>query len=356
MTHRPTFFRVAFLGLLAVLVLAPAAGAGRGRIASGPPAQKILYGISALTTNDGWAVGSQRNAGSFDQGTLALRWNGRRWTRVPTPGPGHSDFLTAVSRVSATDAWAVGNTYLGPRGSTGLIFHWDGNRWTEATDPAPQAYLVGVAATTPSDAWAVGYQGKRPAMLHWDGTAWHTVTLPAIGDGGLSGVSALSPTDAWAVGEYGAPEPRKPLILHWNGSSWRTIPVRGHRQFLTAVSARAANDVWAVGSEVLHFDGTRWARVSAVKGASLEGVSARRARDVWAVGSLSSGTLTIHWNGSRWKRVASPSPGAAGTGALLAGVFVRTKRDAWAVGDYGTPSGGARLLLIHWNGHRWRLG
>jgi hypothetical protein len=41
--------------------------------------------------------------------TLILHWNGTAWSKVPSPSPGpKGNFLTSVSAVSPTDAWAVG--------------------------------------------------------------------------------------------------------------------------------------------------------------------------------------------------------------------------------------------------------
>src|SRR5579884_2944829 len=346
-------FKLVALGVLVALAGAPVAGAGYRDRLSARPFQQSFYGMSAVSASDGWAVGFTNSK------TLAERWDGSSWTVVATPSPaGGSDFLTAASMVSSTDAWAVGNTSEGPLGSKAIILHWDGASWKQVPDPDPAVYLVGVSTSTATDGWAVGYKGKRPAMLHWDGNSWQAVALPVGRHGSLNGVSSLSPTDAWAVGAYGAPNPSKPLVLHWNGTSWKTVSVpvaRGH-QYLTAVSARTAGDVWAVGSEVVHWNGKRWKRVAAFTGSGLTAVSAHTATDVWAVGSQPpENTLTIHWNGRRWRIVASPSPGGPGTGALLAGVSARGARNVWAVGDYGTPSGGAKLLRLRWRGGHWKV-
>ena len=55
---------------------------------------------------------------------------------------------------------------------------------------------------------------------------------------------------------------------------------------------------------------------STFSGSTLTGVSARAANDIWAVGSFSAAkgtnsnsfTLTMHWNGSAWTIVPSPNP------------------------------------------------
>jgi hypothetical protein len=101
-----------------------------------------------------------------------------------------------------------------------------------ALSPNPSStgnFLSGVSAVSATDAWAVGYYDNSSGVgdtliLHWNGTAWSKVKSPnpSSTSNVLSGVSAVSATDAWAVGDYqnnttGADDT---LILHWNGTSW----------------------------------------------------------------------------------------------------------------------------------------
>ncbi len=51
--------------------------------------------------------------GGYDTATrnesLILHWNGTKWAQIASPNPSSSrDFLNAVAASSATDAWAVG--------------------------------------------------------------------------------------------------------------------------------------------------------------------------------------------------------------------------------------------------------
>ena len=68
--------------------------------------------------------------------------------------------------------------------------------------------------------------------------------------GGLSGVAATSASNAWAVGSTGSP---KALILRWNGTAWKQVPSpapAGSR--LSGVAATSASNAWAVGYRLLH--------------------------------------------------------------------------------------------------------
>jgi hypothetical protein len=73
--------------------------------------------------------------------------------------------------------------------------------------------LNGVAATSASNAWAVGAGPGGTLILHWNGTAWKQVPTPGTGE-----LTVAAPPGglAWAVGYTG----RKTLILRWNGTTW----------------------------------------------------------------------------------------------------------------------------------------
>jgi hypothetical protein len=82
-----------------------------------------------------------------------------------------------VTAVSANDAWAVGCTafcFLHSVTPQMVILHWNGTAWTQASSPAPGQFsqLVGVAATSASDAWAVGSDLGGTIVQHWNGTIW----------------------------------------------------------------------------------------------------------------------------------------------------------------------------------------
>ena len=140
--------------------------------------------------------------------------------------------LDAVAATSASDAWAVGGYSTSTVGRA-LIEHWNGTQWCRVPSPQPGTSdgLTGVAAISPTDAWAVGTYGHqglmtpagKPLVLHWDGTSWTQATAPFFGGfSGLGGVSAVSATNAWAVGSVDSGSHFIPttLILHWNGTTW----------------------------------------------------------------------------------------------------------------------------------------
>lgn len=207
--------------------------------------------------------------------------------------------------------------------------------WQVVAGPAPaSSALTAVAATSRTNAWAVGHVldpvlgTSEPLTEHWDGSAWSVVPFPeipgAVGElTSLLGVTALSRTNAWTVGLYSTSTGLRTLIGHWNGTRWKVIPgpkAGSGGSLLEAVAARTATDVWAVGQR-------------------------QRTR-----GSFRK-TLIEHWNGTRWKVVRSQSPGK--TSNILFGVAIVSARRAWAVGQYSDSDG--KTLAERWNGTRWRV-
>jgi hypothetical protein len=76
----------------------------------------------------------------------------------------------------------------------------------------------------------------------------------------LEGVVDISPTEAWAAGivNIGMANPGQ-VIERWEGTAWSAATGAFHG-FFTAVSADAANDIWAVGCGNFSepYDGTSW--------------------------------------------------------------------------------------------------
>jgi hypothetical protein len=297
----------------------------------------IIWGMTALSERDVWAVGAQATYTSNDP--LALHWNGTAWTAVATPTPvpdcedgniqwaGNS--LNDVDGVSANDVWAVGGDCYGIHT---LAEHWNGSAWTIVPGPQPPggnwATLYGVEAISSSNAWAVGYAGSEsPLMEHFNGNTWSVVNVP--GGGYLGGLASTGPNDVWAVGGSDT----GPLVEHFNGSHWSVVSVpQPAGGYLDAVTALSPTNVWAVGSQalsatrtlVMHYDGKSWTVVPSPNPSEradadnvLRGVAAVGPNDIWAVGMYQNEqtqihqhrTLVEHWNGSSWSLIAAPSPG-----------------------------------------------
>jgi hypothetical protein len=286
---------------------------------------------------------------------------------MPTPSGADEVHLNSAAATSANDVWAVGSwagpgapKYAGEGQYATLIEHWDGTSWSILPSPPRRgtAQLYGVAALSPTNAWAVGYYGKhvglnRTFVLHWNGTDWKRVASPHPGLRSyslLSGVAAVSSRSVWAVGNYcrakGRHCSKQPLTLHWNGRTWRQVrgPSFSGSNGLLAVAALGRNNVWAVGgyhdSQGLlaeHWNGHSWRFVPVgVRAQGLTGLAAVTGNDIWAVGTYDIGndqTLTEHWDGNTWSLVPSPNPVSDESNHLWA-IAAATPTAAWAVGCF----------------------
>ena len=216
-----------------------------------------LSGVDAVSATSAWAVGEASDA-SFTQKTLILRWNGTNWSQVASPAPGADSVLDAVTATSTGNAWAVGSFFTGTAGKT-LILRWNGAKWVQAVSPNPsgpvtEMTLDGAAATSASNAWAVGDYStgtsQKTFIARWNGTAWKQVPSPSPGpEPFLFGVAAASASAAWAVGTYTVGSVGKTLIARWNGTAWKqeASPSPGTGSSLTGVAATSVGNVWAVG-------------------------------------------------------------------------------------------------------------
>jgi alpha-tubulin suppressor-like RCC1 family protein len=339
-------------------------------------------GVSASSAAQAWAVGASQALANSQP--LAEHWDGRAWhsAAVPLPAGAATGQLGGVLELAPANAWAVGaiNTQSGT-GERTLIEHWDGTRWSVIPSPNPRTgagttdVLSAIAGTSASDLWAVGFFGTDifNALLfeHWNGKAWSFVRPPTIrGDMFGEAVTAVTPTDAWAVGDTAGGT----ISAHWNGHAWALVPTptlndgSAPQNFLTGVTAPAANNVWASGYEgnasqqnfavpyVLHWNGTAWSLIkvpnAGTEGSQLRGITARSATDIWAAGETleddgSLLSLTEHFNGTSWSLVPSLDPGDLPplVDSTFSAVASAPPRTLFAVGTQELPVGCCLLAL-----------
>src|SRR5581483_5229890 len=147
----------------------------------------VLHGVAALSSSDVWAVGWLNTATARDfPRTLIEHWDGTAWRVVPSPNAGLNDFLYGVTAASASDVWAVGQFSNASGFYQTLIEHWDGTAWRIVPSPNVGTHdnvLNGVTAISAADAWAVGDFLDRTStshtlIEHWDGTTWRAVPSP----------------------------------------------------------------------------------------------------------------------------------------------------------------------------------
>ena len=337
------------------------------------PLGNTLLDVAAISATDVWAIGFHHNPTycTFCPAPLAMHWDGAQWSLVETPTIAQPKVqFNSVSAVSSDDVWAVGHWINDTALSAGtLIEHWNGTSWSVVSSPNPGMFnaLYGVAAASSDNIWAVGdkwlsWSQKVPLILHYDGKEWSEVEYPPVAYGELASVFALAEDDVWAVGVAGVLSTGfETLTLHWNGTSWTQVPFPTEPGALYvalySVSGAASDDVWAVGvhkylngnghqislARTYHWDGSSWTSVlPGVFGTDsrMYDVHAVASDDVWAVGgepcpqfnppcsdpNMAFRYVTVHWDGVSWRNVPNPNQG------VLYAVSASPSSDAWAVG------------------------
>ncbi|MFE9175326.1 hypothetical protein ACFYN5_03650 [Streptomyces sp. NPDC007126] len=273
---------------------------------------------------------------------------GARWSAADLTDVGHAA-LTGVTRVDGDTTWAYGvkvrqEGKVQPRTPLLLARDDDERSWREIPMPAfadRANQLSAIDAVSQQDAWAVGlYEESRGAFLtqRWDGTEWRVVDAPApegirLAGAGLLDVSARTADDVWAVGwlivvDSEVPNPDKPggtiqethaeaMLQHWDGEAWHLVPVPDATSLWTySVTALADDDVWVSGY------------------------------------TMDDRPAMLHYDGSSWSRVPVPYDGVNGE---LTDLEARGPNDVWAAGrklvDDEDPG---HALLAHWDGRSWK--
>ncbi len=278
-------------------------------VVSTPSGDTAFFGVAGAASNDVWAVGSVNPFGSSEN-TLIEHWNGTTWSVTSSPRLHHGSTLTGVTAPASNNAWAVG---FSPSGA--LVEHWDGTNWSIVSSPAFSGVSVinGVSADSSTDVWAIGgLIGGGTTSLHWDGQTWSQIPTAHLRSGGVVAVTALSPTNVWAVGtgpgvaRGGFSAHPTAVVEHWDGTNWSAVPSpnpnpQGNNS-LVAIAAVSANDIWAVGHQLLgpfteNWDGNTWSIVTTPSGvANLIGLTAFSDGAVVAVGEGTNSSAVILHN------------------------------------------------------------
>lgn len=251
-----------------------------------------LRDVLAISADDAVAVGLYSPVGSSQ--AQSMRWDGSSWELMNSPSyAGGSSFFGLGT--AGEQVWVVGSKYSELPPPAALTFplaaRLDGNSWDVVFVPpltgargGSYNLLLGIDGASEDDAWAVGSAqevgpggfGPAAMMVRWDGSDWTQYDLfPILQSTSFSSLQAIkvvSSDNAWAAGyDYDiARQQTIPLILHWDGSEWSnvSVPTFDHTAELRAITARAADDIYAAGTQtdadgfphalILHYDGSGW--------------------------------------------------------------------------------------------------
>jgi len=227
-----------------------------------PPVVRVKGGLSdvaVIGVHDVWVVGGQRS------GPLLSHWDGRRWQpvdlRVVAP---RLDYLTSIASIGPDNIWAAGSTRAQNNGyGYGPVFlRWDGKRWKKMPAFSPGYWMHGfgtveVDIASSGDVWGVheSYEeSASPVFARWlpSAKARPRTTEWGVSEVSVYGLAAVGRDDVWVVGAVNYPKERL-FIGHWAGSRWHEEhpPLARLRATLNAVSAISVSDIWAVGEHLI---------------------------------------------------------------------------------------------------------
>jgi hypothetical protein len=360
------------------------------------PNDNDLWSVSGRSPSDIWAVGSLLpNASATVVQTLALHYDGTRWTRVSSPDLGHeANSLYGVAALPDGTAWATG-IYTQASGHTGraLTEHWNGRRWAivPAANPgSAEDMLYSAAAVHDADVWAVGTYGDaqgyfHPLIEHWNGHRWSAARIAGLSPsahGILSSVTAAGGDGVWATGQLSGAGSDRQVVLHLVRGTWTIVPagpvhglVRGAAGAADAYPqaiAASPQGLWVAGRDRSGDHGFLTMLEGPGAGGRLRQLSTPNptpqdnylwgiapvggGQHAWAVGdsvpvSTGNAASLIEYGSAAggWQTVPSPDPGAPGGSTILDGILAFSPANVWAVGTFD-GQGGMRTLIMHYTG------
>jgi hypothetical protein len=172
------------------------------------PANTFLNSVSCPSAEECVAVGTLTVRPTYHDRTLVERWNGRKWSIVPSPNSTdpqlRRSYLVSISCPAPGSCTAVGSAQGGRLDRTaGLVESWNGARWTLRSPPFDHRSMLSGVSCTRAVCVAVGSDGDRPLVERWNGSAWIRQSPPTPhrdDNGQLFGVDCAAPEACMAVG------------------------------------------------------------------------------------------------------------------------------------------------------------
>jgi cyclophilin family peptidyl-prolyl cis-trans isomerase/photosystem II stability/assembly factor-like uncharacterized protein len=115
----------------------------------------VLRSVDFVNADEGWAAGYVNEAGIY-HGVL-LHYRQGSWQAVPSP---IDNQLQSVSMATADEGWVVGDG--------DVMLHYQNGAWQVVAGPQCFAFLRAVTVLSPTEAWAVGqFTGYTSVIQHY---------------------------------------------------------------------------------------------------------------------------------------------------------------------------------------------
>jgi hypothetical protein len=269
--------------------------------------------------------------------------------------------ILAVAAISPSNAWAVGfEGYLDDDDAQMLIAHWNGRRWSLVPN-LPIGEVTQISMDSANDAWAVADDSSgEPYVIHWNGKTWRQdTTVPPVA-ASLDAVVAVD-GQVWVSGSTGIDKNgRSPVVmLHRTHSRWYVVPVPGTTSGMDSFAAISPTNIWAGGSSVLHWNGAEWKLASPPRALGqmyVDSMAAGPRGSAWAVAvSLADPDdwFSLRWTGKAWTKVLFPRP--TGEADVIGGIVAIPGGTDWVVGNSLNGNATKQVaLILRWSGKAWQ--
>ena len=180
----------------------------------------------------------------------------------------------------------------------------------------------------------------------------------------LAAIGMSSATDGWAFAHNGSGMNEGPnTSLHYTGGRWVEVQT-GINANIEVVKMVSANDGWAIGSAVYHYDGTHWRQVNVnlpeSPSLSVDAIDVIAPNNIWLAGMYRDDQgLILHYDGYLW--MPQRIPALANMGMVnITGIAMISADEGWAVGTatgYADNNGNSSQtgLVLHYSKGAWQL-
>jgi hypothetical protein len=146
-----------------------------------------MNGLAASSRKRVYAVGGRYSTDGVPLGSVVLRFNGRKWSRMPVRTPGKGAYPLDAVTATGRSAWASGGQYIFGELHKPVIAHRVGKVWRiqKTLGKGDQLYgadgIAGqqITASSRTRAFAGGCHqasggGARTLLERYDGQRWTT--------------------------------------------------------------------------------------------------------------------------------------------------------------------------------------
>jgi hypothetical protein len=270
---------------------------------------------------------------------------------VPIPSIAKGGHVDSSSCVAGPVCVSLGWNHHGNHGFAWAV-RWQGKKWSKLT--APFAGVLGDGGTAvlscATSTWCMATGSKAPGVGNHpvaavlNGEMWTSIPVPTpkgATDFSLSKLKCLTSRWCVAVGSYVANKPNYVDATFltsevWNGSTWHNAPI-----FSPRTDAAQVDPGMVAGGDHPTASPQQLSCVT---------------KNLCFIMGFWRGVFVEKWNGKHWRQIAAPNDAARPpSDSEFSGGSCISKSFCVATGGYAVSNGKWSPLIEQWNGHSWSI-